>query len=514
MSAPGTGASGASARGEEGSPGPSPPVPRRTRSAATPLFWLVLLVAAYFIPRGQYPNPDSHLALGYAMVERHTLRIDNYLQLSGSRQLLLDKAVYCGAHTDVRTCRHYYSDKAPGVGLLIAGVYQAVHPVISSGMAPTKSGSDRFLLRLLLTLLVISLPVAAFTVAYWRFLARYAGPTRAMLVTVGYAFGSIALPYSMLLFSHALSAALLFGAFMLVAPRPSVLEAARGTRAPARALLAGALAGYAIGCEYPAAIIVALIGLYLLFGHGGSGIRLRSTSRYACGVLIGTIPLLLYNLAAFGTPLAQGYAYLNNPLYARGMAHGIMGVGAPMWEAALGTTFSPYRGIFLLSPWLLLAFPGLAGMAKAGWRREAWLCGSVSVAYFLFQAGYAFWDGGASVGPRHFLPALPFLAFPVVFALGDRRLLRLAQVLIAVSVAEMLLIVSVRPWFGTSPIPFVDETLHFAASGQWQNNWGQLFRLPGPASLLPLLAIAFILARRIRGRLRSGRAVWGSVPLP
>lgn len=333
-------------------------------------------------------------------------------------------------------------------------------------------------------------------------------------MTVGYAFGSIALPYSMLLFSHALSAALLFGAFMLVAPRSSVLEVARPLRPQARAVLAGVLAGYAIGCEYPAVIIVALIGLYLLFGHGGPGIRLRSTGCYACGVLIGAVPLLLYDLATFGTPLAQGYAYLNNPLYARGMAHGIMGVGTPMWEAAWGTTFSPYRGIFLLSPWLLLAFPGLARMARAGWRREAWLCGSVSVAYFLFQAGYAFWDGGASVGPRHFLPALPFLAFPVVFALGDRRLLRLAQVLIAVSVAEMLLIVSVRPWFGTSPIPFIDETLHYAASGQWQNNWGRLFRLPGPASLLPLLALAFILARRIGGRLQSEHVAGGNVPRP
>jgi len=491
-------------RDEEGKPGPAPPVTGRGRSAATPLFWLVLLVAAYFIPRGQYPNPDSHLALGYAMVERHTLRIDHYLQLSGSRQLLLDKAVYCGPHTDVRTCRHYYSDKAPGVGLLVAAAYQAIRPAISPGIAPTKPGSDRFLLRLLLTLLVISLPAAAFTVAYWRFLSRYAGPARAMLVTVGYAFGSIALPYSMLLFSHALSAALLFGAFILVAPRPAVPGVGKPARPPARALLAGALAGYAIGCEYPAAIIVALIGMYILFGHGAIGSGFRSAGRYACGVLIGILPLLAYNLAAFGTPLAQGYAYLNNPLYARGMAHGIMGVGAPMWEAAWGTTFSPYRGIFLLSPWLLLAFPGLARMAKAGWRREAWLCGTVSVAYFLFQAGYAFWDGGASVGPRHFLPALPFLAFPVVFALADRRLLRLAQVLIAVSVAEMLLIVSIRPWFGTSQVPFLDETLHFAKLGQWQNNWGRLFLLPGPASLLPLLTIAFLLARRIRDRLRGG----------
>ena len=143
-------------------------------------------------------------------------------------------------------------------------------------------------------------------------------------------------------------------------------------------------------------------------------------------------------------------------------------------------------------------------MAKAGLARGGLAVRGRRVAYFLFQAGYAFWDGGASVGPRHFLPALPFLAFPVAFALADRRLLRLAQLLVAISVVELLLIVAVRPFFGTSPVPFIDETLHFAANGQWQNNWGRLFRLPGPASLLPLLAIAFVLARRIRDCLREG----------
>ena len=35
----------------------------RCRAAGLPLFWILLLLAAYFIPRGEYPNPDSHLAL-------------------------------------------------------------------------------------------------------------------------------------------------------------------------------------------------------------------------------------------------------------------------------------------------------------------------------------------------------------------------------------------------------------------------------------------------------------------
>ncbi len=174
------------------------------------LFWLVFLMGAYWIPRGLQSNSDSHLALSFALVEHHTTKINPYAAQ------LLDKAVYCGPRTDVRTCKQYYTDKAPGVSLWVASVYAVLRPVLPPAMMPTGPKADRFLLRWLLTLLCITAPCGAFAATFWKFCRRFASPTTALWLVVGYAFGSMALPFSVLLFSHALSAALLFWAFMLI----------------------------------------------------------------------------------------------------------------------------------------------------------------------------------------------------------------------------------------------------------------------------------------------------------
>jgi hypothetical protein len=132
------------------------------------------------------------------------------------------------------------------------------------------------------------------------------------------------------------------------------------------------------------------------------------------------------------------------------------------------------------------------------------LCATVVIAYFLFQAGYAFWDGGASVGPRHFLPALPFLVFLVAFALANERLRRVGRVLIVISIAVLALVVSTNPLFGDPHYgfggqnPFVDQTLRDLKNGAWQNNWGVILGLHGALSLLPLVLAIALFARVLR----------------
>ncbi|MGH2346693.1 MAG: hypothetical protein ACRDG4_15820, partial [Chloroflexota bacterium] len=273
----------------------------------------------------------------------------------------------------------------------------------------------------------------------------------------------------------------------------------------------GVLAGYAIGCEYPAAIIACLLGLYILGVDGSGRTRIARAAAYAGGIAVGFAPAEIYNLIAFHTWFAGGYTHLTDPYYAHGMARGILGVGLPQWNAIWGTTFSPFRGLFILSPWLLLAGPGLVKMGRRGLGHEAWLCGLVSAAYFLFQAGYAFWDGGASVGPRHFLPALPFLAFPVLFAFTDVRLRRVGRYLIAFSVIQLALVVMTNPLYGDPRyvpnvmIPFLDQTMHDLAIGRLQNNWGMVFGLPSYASLIPLILLVLLAARRLHVYLEASR---------
>ncbi len=255
-----------------------------------------------------------------------------------------------------------------------------------------------------------------------------------------------------------------------------------------------------------------MLGLYVLLTEASTPVRIARAAAYGCGIAVGLAPAELYNLLAFHTLSAGGYTHLTDPYFAHGMAQGILGVGLPQWNAIWGTTFSPYRGLFILSPWLLLAVPGFAAMARRGLTLEAWLCGVISAAYFLFQAGYAFWDGGASVGPRHFLPALPFLAFPVLFAFQDARLRRVGQYLICFSVVQLALTVMTNPLYGDPRyvhnvmFPFFDQTLHDLAIGRLQNNWGMVFALPSYASLIPLVFFVYLGLRRVRVHLAAIQA--------
>jgi hypothetical protein len=466
-----------------------PATPRVRRSPSRALFAIVLLLSAYFIPRGIQANADSHLALTYAIVEHQTVRIDRYAPH------LIDKAVYCSGASG--GC-HYYIDKAPGISLLASIVYAPLRYLLPSSIIPANPQDDRFLLRYILTLLVVSVLCAAFAVAFWRFLSTLVDRRWAMLATIGYALGSMALPFSMLLFSHALTAALLFFAFIVLfnhdrSPRPS-------NRLP---LAAGVIAGVAIGCEYPTAIIAALLFGYLVITASRRMIGVQSSAAFVTGVLVGLAPVMAYNLLVFGTPLGQGYAHLTDPYYSAGMAHGILGVSLPTWSAIWGTTFSPFRGLFVLSPWLLLAGPGLCVMFRRGLLWESLLCLAIAVFYFMFQAGYAFWDGGASVGPRHFLPALPFLVFPVTFSFEIKALRSIGLILISYSVALMALVVATNPLFGdphyvaNAGNPIIDQTLHDVSSGVWQNNWGMVFGLHGVAALVPLAALAAYFGRKL-----------------
>ncbi len=86
--------------------------------------------------------------------------------------------------------------------------------------------------------------------------------------------------------------------------------------------------------------------------------------------LVMLAPLVLYNnLAVYGSPLSQGYAHLQGRAqFIGGMRQGVEGIGLPRLDALWGVTFSPYRGLFVLSPFLLLALPGLFILMARPWR--------------------------------------------------------------------------------------------------------------------------------------------------
>jgi hypothetical protein len=465
---------------------------------------IIVLCAAYFVPRGVSWNADTHLYLTASIVDRASLNIDPFAAYTGDR-------AYANGH--------FYADKAPGLSLLAVPAYVVLKYTLLGGKPytaqlalPATERTD-FLIRYMLAVLFAALPTGLLAALLYQFLARLDVPERWRgVIALTYGLGTIARPFAGELFSHQLAALLIFaGFYLLYRVRHGELDA-RAT------FFAGLLLGYAIITEYPTALLVAILGLYALTAPGVG-------RRLALCLSLGALPPLLlgalYNTLAFGGPLSQGYAHLAGPQVFRvGQSQGLMGITYPHLDALWQLTLGPYRGMFLLSPVLLLALPGFVLLwRRAGWRAETlvWLSGVIT--YGLFSISYFAWNGGYSMGPRQFLPALPWLMLPLGelvrpersprwrVALGSLAALSIVVVELATAVGPLVDPSYASPltqWvlprlagLATSPTgPLVPPALPGALlyhaplflTATLDNNWGMLFGLPGLLQLLPLVA--------------------------
>lgn len=466
---------------------------RRPPNTARFLALVVIAVAAYFVPRGVSWNADTHIFLTTSIVDRGSLNIDPLARFTG------DVAVAHG---------HYYADKAPGLSFAAVPLYALLkwtilggHPYTSLFTVPVAQRTD-FFVRYIQTVALAAVPTGVLVALLYTFLARFglSGKARAA-VALTYGLGTIARPFAGELFSHQLSALLVFSAFVLL------YRVRHGEGDSRMAAVAGLLLGYAIITEYPVALIALVLGVYAVT------IPERGR-RLAAWLAAGALPCLLlgaiYNTLTFGGPLSVGYGRLAGPQQFRvGQARGVFGVTYPHLDALWQTTFGPYRGLFLLCPVLLLAIPGFVRLwGMRAWRAEVMTWLAIVLVYALFMVSYFEWDGGFSLGPRHFLPALPFL-MPAVAAvlLPDARPLwrRLFVPLAVVSIVIVELATATSPLFDPKySSPLTQWVLPHLRDGALDNNWGQVFLLPGILQLLPLLlALVFAAYRHWRRRAAS-----------
>jgi len=242
----------------------------------------------------------------------------------------------------------------------------------------------------------------------------------------------------------------------------------------------------------------------------------------AAGALPGLFLLGAYHTAAFGSPFALGYQHVALPVYQERMSAGLFGITAPDAGVAVRLLFGPFRGLLFACPVLLFAPIGLGLIAGRGRRAEVAAIGLVFAYYWLLNAGYATWWGGWAIGARHLVPTIPLLGFGVAAALA--RWPRAVSGVGAVSVLFMLAATAVQPevpddianpMFDHLLPHFVRGELSVAEQGfgelyparidpqepdRWDAfNLGQVLRLPGLLSLVPLLilwAAALHFARR------------------
>lgn len=486
------------------------------------VFAIALVSFAYFC-QGGGPNANSRFDLTRAIVRDHTVSIDAYAKNTS------DKAEREG---------HFYSDKAPGLSFAAVPAYAAFHALRSR--APATAKDDPRSAMYFLTVAIVATTSAAGAVALFAILRRTrVGPKAALVAVAAWCFGTNAFAYATIFVAHQFVAALVVTAWALL------LHARREGAARAVAL-AGFLAAWAAISEYPVAIVSAM-----LFAYGIVRIGARKMIPFVVAAALPLALLAVYNRACFGSPFALGYEHLANPVFHAIIDRGFFGLSLPTAQAARELTVGEFRGLLPLSPFVLLAPVGYARMIRdRDLRAEGVLCLGAAAFLALLNASYLRWDGGAAMGPRYFVPALPFVIVPVAHALSAigaiaRRTLRAAAVAgtacaIVFAVAVCTMSVAVMPEFPEAPLPtpipdrrapdpprpittlvlplffaghvgekasFSNGTIGFSSivTGHEHDayNFGETLGLHGAATLLPLMLawlIGAIALARVRDR--------------
>jgi len=375
------------------------------------LFVAALVSYAYFYQAGGW-NQNSRFDLVRAIVESGTASIDAYHENTNDKARIGDR---------------YYCDKAPGVSWMAVPPYAVARLVL-----PRPDGDDVAQARFLAfaayvsTVWAIGVPSAVSVVALALLLSAIGVGERARLAAAAaYGLGTLAFPYSTLLYGHQVAAAFTLGAFALL-----VRARHGGGAGPLVLAGAGALLGGAVAVEYPSALAAIVIAAY-----AATFVRpLHRLVWLAAGAALPCAALALYHAVVFGGPLALPYDFSTQKNRSRGF---FMGLGVPDAGVLWQILFSPYRGLFFSSPWLALSLPGAVRMARAragALRAEAATCLAIILLHLWLNASLADWQGGWGTGPRYLVPAIPFLAvlaaalaLPATGTSGTRALRRTAR---------------------------------------------------------------------------------------
>lgn len=482
------------------------------------LFLLLLACFSYTFPRWADVNQNSRLDMVVAIVEDHTFQIDPYVSNT------VDYA---------KVGEHYYSDKAPGAAFLGLPVYALLKPILDlpllrrltdwlannpafvASLRATGTGvveqKVRFALALVaITFVVSALPTALLGLMLYRMLYAFTPAVwPRLLIAIGYGLFTPAFAYASAFYGHQLTAALLFGAFYLI-------FTTSGRFSTPRLLLVGFLLGYSVATEYPTALIAGVIYLYLLHRM----LKQDGWPRLGWAALSGALVIagwMVYNTLVFGGPLKLGYSFSEQ--WVTEHSTGFMSLTWPHWKALSGITFGLFRGLFPLSPLLLLAVPGFfLWWRSRQYRPEWWVALGSTLTMFVFNSSSIMWWGGFAIGPRYLLPALPFMALPIVYVFRQWGQQAAARILVA--------ILFLWSWIATWGLTLAEQAfpnnemrnplLEYAwpnwLDGNIARNWGTMLKLPGVLSLLPLAILSVGLLAGMAWLARAKSSTGRSIP--
>jgi hypothetical protein len=284
---------------------------------------------------------------------------------------------------------HVCSIFPPGVAILALPV---LVPAVLAGVRPSDATA-----LLLLGHLVASVLEAVVALLLWSVFRRFVSARWSVaLVLLYFLATSVRTVASQALWQHAgVHLGIAIALWLVLDERPA---------SPRRAFLAGLAIGVGTVARQTAALAL------------GGIVSRRTFLRAVAGFGIGIIPLLVYNVFAFGDAFEQGY--------------GRKPFDTPLLTGLYALLLSPSRGLFVYAPYLLFAVAALAMAWRARGEVAARLrgFGLVALATLLLYATYTEWWGGRVFGARFLDDLAPVLFAALAWGIGrgllDRRLWR------------------------------------------------------------------------------------------
>lgn len=240
----------------------------------------------------------------------------------------------------------------------------------------------------------------------WSVMRRFASARWALVLVLLYWMGtSVRTISSQALWQHAgVHLALAFALWLTLHERVSIR----------RELIAGIVMGFGVAVRQTTAVIA--LGLARLPWWPIAAVRLSASAVFAIGVLVGALPLFIYNAIAFGSPFEQGYG--DKPFHLQ-----------TLWPGLYGLLLSPSRGILVYEPWIVFGFAGFA----LAWMRFGLIAlrlRGLAIAWLVLLALYANyleWWGGRVFGPRFLDDLAPAVVVAIAWGISQGLLSRAWQ---------------------------------------------------------------------------------------
>jgi hypothetical protein len=352
------------------------------------IFLTFFLVYAYFMHWSGW-NEHASFVLTAAIIEDNTLKIDDYISLTG------DRCYYEG---------NYYSSKAPGLSFLTIPVFWAVKSAWFFVNGEADLGNPAYFVTQQIFATMISSFFSALSAVIIYLLCKKNGlePKKRILITVGYGFGTILFSHSTLYSRHLVSASLLLFSFYLLNRKKTWKEC----------LISGVLAGYAITTEYSVLILAGCLTVYSLMKAR------KLTLVFVVGIMIGTIPMFAYHFLAFGSPFRVALMYPDKSIWMYDIPEIDAKFGfksfIPNPMIMLRLLFYPEKGLFFYSPVLIASLISLLPLLKKK-NKETILALLSLIIFVAIFSQYETWGGGYTFGPRHLSVLIPFLILPMIY---------------------------------------------------------------------------------------------------